>query len=226
MTANPTIKYASATKDAASTLIMALLDNPSRGMVQMRAYLDSSCVTEDAAMRSQWCVPQMSNTYIPELYYLANNYKTTTTLVSSACLRAYTCSSGENCDTQVCNLWSTSFSSQISNISMQSAFGNTPVAVSNLTLNPGDKQITVSWGDDGQTTSIWAYHVALYQGATLLVDGWRVKNNMVISNLTNGTLYKVMVMAGSFDGYSGPWTEKTATPIASCTVPGCGFVVA
>jgi hypothetical protein len=226
MASSPTIKYASATKDASSTLIMALLENTSKGMVQMRAYLDSSCVTEDAAMRSQWCVAQMSNSYIPELYYLANNYKTTTTTATSACVRAYICNVGENCDTLACSTWNSSFNSQISTISIDSAFGNTPIAVSNLTLTPGDKQIAVSWGDAGQTTSIWAYHVALYQGATLLIDGWRVKNNMVVSNLTNGTPYKIMVMAGSFDGYSGPWTDKTATPVAPCTVPGCGFVVA
>ena len=84
MPANPTIKAVSATKDATSTLIMALLDNTSRGMVQMQAYLSASCVTEDVAMRRVWCVEPASNIYIPELYKSVNVYKTATTTATSA----------------------------------------------------------------------------------------------------------------------------------------------
>jgi len=89
MAAYPTIKFVSATKDATSTLIMALLENTSRGIVQMRAYLTASCVTEDTAMRTEWCVEQADNIYISELYHLVNCYKTATTSATSACLRAY-----------------------------------------------------------------------------------------------------------------------------------------
>lgn len=228
MTANPTLKYASATKDATSAFIMTLLNNTSRGMVQLRTYMDSSCVTEDVDMRLDWCVPQMSaprNIYISELYDLADIYKTTPTTANSVCIRAHVCNSGENCDTLACGVWNSSYNSQISNIPMEIVFGVTPIAVSNLTLTPGDKEIKASWGDDEQPTYIWAHHVALYQGSTLLIDGWRVKNDMVINNLTNGTLYKIIVKAISFDGFLGPLTEKTATPIASCTLPNCGIQV-
>lgn len=295
MTANPTLRYASATKDATFTLIMALMENTIRGMIQMRAGLTPSCTAisigcttvinsttvttstgnfltsgivigmkvtgtgigtgtyvtdivsatsltintsanasgtttlmfgpEDATMTNDLCVQKMSNIYINDLYYLSNNYKQTTTSASSACLRVYICNSGEDCDTMSCSEWNSSFNSSLNNIPILDIFGNIPIAVSNLTLTPGDEQITVSWGDDGQTTSIWAYHVALYEDETLLIDGWTIQNKRVIHNLTNGTLYKVMVMAGSFDGYEGPWTEKTATPVVSCTIINCGFVV-
>lgn len=226
MVANPSIKAVSATKDGTSTLIMALLDNSSRGMVQMRAYLSSSCITEDAAMRRDWCVEQATNSYIPELYKLVNCYKSNTTAVTSACLRAYTCSSGENCDTMACTTWKSSYDSEKNNISMDNAFGNTPIAVSGLTLTPGDRSISVSWGDVNQTTSIWAYDVLLDQGATRLVSGSRIKNTMTISNLINGTPYTVSVRARSFDGYYGPSTAKTATPVAACVLPVCNINIA
>ncbi len=220
MSANPIIKAVSATKDAtADTLIMALLENNARGMVQMRAYLSSSCVNEDAAMRRDWCVEPSSNIYIPELYKLVHTYKPVTTTATSACLRAYICNSGENCDTLACSGWNSSFNSERNNISMDNAFGNTPIAVSNLTLTPGDESISVSWGDVNQTTSIWAYEVILEQATTQMVSGSRLKNTMIISNLTNGTAYKVSVRALSFDGYRGPLTAQSATPVAPCIQP-------
>lgn len=294
MAANPTISYAIATIDATSTLIMALLENTSRGMVQMRSSLTSSCTAstvinctttinsttvtttasfvavvvgmkvtgsgiaadtyvtakasttsltinknatatasgttltfgpEDTAMTTNWCIGQ-TDLYIPEMYQLVNTYKPNTTTATSACLRAYTCNSGENCDTLTCSTWNSSYNSESNNIPISNAFGNNPIAVSNLTLIPGDRIISVSWGDVGQTTSIWAYTVILDQGATRLVVGSRVKNTMTISNLNNGTAYTVSVRAMSFDGYPGPWTAKTATPVAPCVPPGCMITVA
>jgi len=221
MAANPSIKAVSATKSATDTLIMALLDNTIRGMVQMRAYLSPSCTTEDAAMRRDWCVDRASNPYITEIYKRVNCFKSAATEASSACIRAYTCNSGENCDTLSCSVWKTSFNSEKNNISIDNAFGIVPIAVSNLILIPGDKSISVSWGDVNQTTSIWAYEITLDQGATRLVSGSRIKNVMLINNLINGIEYKVSVRARSFDGYNGPWTEKTATPLGDCTTPTC-----
>jgi len=222
MPANPTIKFVSATKDATSTLIMALLENTSRGMVQMRASLTPTCVTEDTEMRLTGCLEQSDNIYIDEIYRVVSLYKESSTTSTSACLRAYTCSSGENCDTEVCTVWNASYNSEANNISMDNAFGNTPIDVSNLTLTPGDKSISVSWGDVDQTTSIWAYWVILSRGATQMVSGWTQKKSILISNLTNGTEYTVKVKAGSFDGYSGLFTEKTATPVTtSCVPPEC-----
>jgi len=220
MAADPTIKVVSATKDAYSTLIMALLENTSRGMVQMRASLTPTCVTEDA-MRLTGCLEQSDNIYINEIYRVVSLYKASTTTATSACLRAYTCSSGENCDTETCTIWNSSYNSEANNISMDNAFGNTPIAVSDLTLTPGDKSISVSWGDVDQTTSIWAYWVILSQGATQMVSGWTQKKSILISNLINGIAYTVKVKAGSFDGYSGLFTEKTATPVTTCVPPGC-----
>lgn len=226
MSANPIIKAVSATKDDTSTLIMALLDNSSRGMVQMRAYLSASCVTEDTAMRTEWCVEQASNNYINDLYRPVNAYKSATTTATSACLRAYACSSGENCDTLACTTWKSSYTSESNNISIANTFGYTPIAVSNLTLTPGDKSISVSWGDVNQTTSIWAYEILLDQGATRLVSGSRLNNTMTVSNLINGTAYTVSVRAVSFDGYPGPWINKTATLVATCVTPLCDIGVA
>jgi len=222
MPANPSIKFASATKDATTTLILVLLDNVSKGMVQIRAYLSSQCVTEDAAMRRDWCVEPSYSQYIPELYKLINAYKSATTTATSACLRAHICNVGEICDTLDCTTWNSSISSTLSNIPIENAFGLTPIAVSNLTLTPGDKSISASWGDVNQTTSIWAYEILLEQGATRLASGARVKAVMPISNLINETQYKVSVRAVSFDGYSGPWINKTATPTgAPCVDPQC-----
>ncbi len=223
MSASPSIKGASATKDAVSTLILVLLDNVSKGMVQMRAYLSASCVTEDAAMRRDWCVESSYSQYIPELYKLVNVFKSATTTATSACLRAHICNAGEDCDTLACTTWNSSISSTLSNIPMENAFGLTPIAVSGLTLTPGDKSISASWGDINQTTSIWAYEILLDQGATRLASGARVKNVMPISNLINGTQYKVSVRAVSFDGYYGPWINKTATPAAPCVDPLCNI---
>jgi len=226
MAATPSIKAVSATKDATSTLIMALLENTSRGMVQMRAYLSPSCTTEDASMRIDWCVDQSSNSYIAEIYKLVNCFKSAATEASSACIRAYTCNSGENCDTLSCSVWKTSFNSEKNNIPIDNAFGITPIAVSNLILIPGDKSISVSWGDVNQTTSIWAYEIRLDQGATRLASGFRTKNVMPITNLTNGIEYKVLVRPRSFDGYNGPWTEQSVTPTdISCTIPACTIKV-
>jgi len=290
MAANPTIKAVSATKDATSTVIMVLLENTSRGMVQMRASLTPTCTTitvlnctttinsttvtttasfatvviglkvtgtgiatgtyvtaiasatsltinknatattsgntlifgpEDVRMTSDWCVEQADNDYIPELYQQVNCNKSSTTTATSACLRAHICSSEENCDTLACDTWNSSYNSGVTNISIENAFGNTPTAVSDLTLTSGDKSISVSWGDVDQTTSIWAYEVTLDQDATRLVSGSRVKNTMLVSNLTNGTEYTVSVRVRSFDGYIGPWTAKTATPVAACIPPVC-----
>jgi len=290
MAANPTIKAVSATKDAISTYIMALLENTSRGMVQMRACLTPSCTTfivesctttinsttvttnanfstvvigmkvtgtgiatdtyvtaiasatsltinknatatasgttltfgpEDMEMRVTGCLERSDNIYISEIYRLASLYKESTTTATSAGLRAYTCSSGENCDTLACDTWNSSYNFGVNNISIETAFGNTPIDVSNLTLTPGDKSISVSWGDVNQTTSIWAYWVILSQGATQMVSGWTQKKSILISKLINGTEYTVKVKAGSFDGYSGLFTEKTATPVAACIPPVC-----
>jgi len=221
MAANPSIKAVSATKSATDTLIMALLDNTIRGMVQMRAYLSPSCTTEDAAMRRDWCVESSYSDNITEIYKLVNCFKSAATEASSACIRAYTCISGENCDILSCSDWKTSYNSEKNNIPIDNAFGITPIAVSNLTLTPGDKSISVSWGDYNQTTSIWAYEIRLDQGATRLASGFRTKNVMPITNLNNGTEYKILVRARSFDGYNGPWTEKTATPLGDCTTPTC-----
>jgi len=226
MAANPSIKAVSATKDATSTLIMALLDNTSRGMVQMRAYLSPSCTTEDASMRRDWCVESSYSNNITEIYKLVNCYKSAATEASSACIRAYTCNSGENCDSISCSVWKTSFNSEKNNISIDNTFGIIPIAVSNLILTPGDKSISVSWGDVNQTTSIWAYEIRLDQGATRLASGFRRKNVMPITNLNNGTEYRIIVRARSFDGYNGPWTEQSATPTGiSCTIPACTIKV-
>lgn len=291
MPANPTIKFVSATKSTTDTLIMALLDNTSRGMVQMRVSLTSLCTTstvanctttinsttvtttasfaavvigmkvtgsgiaadtyvtakastisltisknatatasgitltfgpEDTAMTMNWCVEQATNSYIQELYQLVNSYKRATTTATSACLRAYICNAGENCDMLGCTTWNSSFNSTATEIAINRVLGYTPIAVSDLTLTPGDESISVSWGDVNQTTIIWAYDVLLGQSSTLLVSGSRVKNTMPIANLINGTAYTVSVRARSFDGYLGPWTDKTATPVAPpCVDPEC-----
>ena len=226
MAANPTIRAVSASKDSISTLIMALLENSTRGMVQMRAYLSASCVTEDTTMRLIGCLDQSSNIYINEIYQLASLYKPVTTSVSSTCLRAYKCNSGENCDTAACSFWNSSYNSEMNNNPMSGALGNTPISVSNLSAIPGNRSISVSWGDVGQETSIWAYWVILSQGATVMVSGWTQRNNILISNLTNGTPYTVKVKAGSFDGYSGLFTESTVTPVAPpCPIPVITFTI-
>ncbi len=290
MPANPTIKAVSAIKDATSIVILALLENISRGMVQMRACLTSSCTTitvnncttttnsttittsasiatvvigmkvtgtgiaagtyvtaiasatsltinknatstgtvtltfgpEDVAMSTEWCVEPSYSNYIPEMYRLVNASKSKTTSATMASLRAHICNSGEDCDTLACTTWNSSPTSSSTNIDIDNAFGLTPIAVSNLTLTPGDKSISASWGDVNQTTSIWAYEILLEQGATQLASGARVKTVMPISNLINETQYKVSVRAVSFDGYKGPWINKTATPSgASCVNPHC-----
>lgn len=222
MVANPSIYSTaiSATKDQFHTLIIALLSNSSRGMVQMRAYLSSSCVTEDTAMRTDLCVMQTTNPYF-NLYDIAYAIKPSTTTATTACLRAAICSSGENCDTLACSVWDTGFQSEVNSISISNAFGVTPGLVSDLTLTPGDGSISVSWGDVGQTTSIFAYRVTLKQGSTILISGYVINQNIVISSLTNGTAYTIAVKATSFDGYSGLDTEKTATPSAPCVDPVC-----
>ena len=294
MAADPTIKFVSATKDATSTLIMALLENTSRGMVQMRASLTPTCTTitvlnctttinsttvtttasfgtvviglkvtgtgiaagtyvtaiasatsltinknatatasgttlifgpEDVRMTTDWCVELSHNIYIPEMYRMVNNYEPVTTTANTACIRAHTCSSGEDCDNLACSIWNSSYSSGVSNIPIENAFGNVPAAVSSLTLTPGDKTISCSWGDAGQTTSVWCYEITLDQGATRLVSGPRVKNTMVITNLTNGTAYTVSVRARSFDGYQGLWTVRTETPVAACVPPECDIEI-
>lgn len=229
MTSDPLIKAISATKDETSTLIMALLDNNIRGMVQIRAYLDASCGTEDSEMRDERCIPKTSNIYIPQLYWLLNAYKEAPTQAAIACLRTYVCDAGEDCDTHACSNWK-SFETK-TDIPIKNVFGTTPIAVSNLTLTPGNGKISVSWGDVDQPTTIWAHTVRLFEGTdtstTELVAGWVLKNNILISNLKNGTPYTVSVKAGSFDGFPGPWTEQTATPIApTCTIPECKITIA
>jgi len=226
MVANPSIKAVSATRSPTDILIMALLENTSRGMIQMRAYLSPSCTTEDASMRRDWCVDQSSNSYITELFKLVNCYKSAAAATSSACIRAYTCSSGENCDSISCGAWKPSYNSEKNNISIDNTFGIIPIAVSNLILTPGDKSISVSWGDYDQTTSIWAYEIRLDQGAARLASGFRTKNVMPITNLNNGTEYKILVRPRSFDGYNGPWTEQSAIPTGTiCTIPACTIKV-
>lgn len=222
MSANPSIKEVSATKDATSTLILVLLENGIKGMVQLRAYLSASCVAEDAAMRRDWCVESSYSQYIPELYKLVNALKSATTSATSACLRAHICNVGEDCETMSCTTWNSSYSSMKSNILIENAFGLTPIEVSGLTLTPGDKSISATWGDINQTTSIWAYEILLEQGATQLASGARIKNVMLISNLINGSQYKVSVRAVSFDGYKGPWISKTATA-GECEKPLCSI---
>lgn len=223
MPANPTIKSVSATKSTTDTFIMALLENTSRGTVQMRAYLDALCVTEDVAMRSNWCVESSVNIYISELYKLVNCIKTTGTTATRACLRAYKCNVGENCDTLACTTWNSSFNSTATEIAINGVLGNMPIAVSGLTITPGDKSLSVSWGDVDQTTIIWAYDILLRQGDTTLVSGSREKNTMTIANLINGTEYTVTVYAWSYDGYVGPGVTKTATPVAACIPPLCNL---
>ena len=226
MTSNPVIKYVSASKDDVSTLIMALLENTNSGMVQMRSFIDTSCITEDPEMRNYWCVENLANPYISNLYKIVNTYKSSPTLASSACLRAYTCSSGENCGALECSAWNSSFASEKGNIPISIALGNVPIAVSNLSLTPGDRSISVSWGDVDQPTSIWAYDIILSQGETQLIKGTITEDNKIIGNLINGTEYTVSVRPRSFDGYNGPWTAQTATPIApTCTIPECIIII-
>ena len=216
MAAQPIIVYASASVGTTGTLIEALIRTNARGMVQMRGYLSASCTTEDTAMRQDWCVEQQNTTYIANLYQRVHAFKPATTTALSVCLRAVACSSGENCDTITCSTWSSGYTSELTNIPMSDEFGNTPIAVSDLTLTPGNGTISASWGDVDQTTSIWAYEIQLLQGTTGMATGYITKNNITIGNLTNGTTYTVAVRAHSFDGYSGPWSEKSATPVVPC----------
>lgn len=233
MSSSPTIKYILATK-ATDILFLALVENTgSRGLVRLKTYNKSTgtCV-EDSAMQNDWCIEVTTNPYISEIWALLNTYKSSGTLFSKGCLRAFVCNSGENCDTLSCGYWNTSPNSINDNVDVGGSLGVIPSAIGNYKLTPGDKSITASWTAPGNTP-IFAYAVKVIRvvdGKVLIGGGVEfpmhvARTNVFIGNLENGKEYSISVRPVSDDGYNGPWSTLNAIPTITCPIPAVALTI-
>lgn len=230
MTSSPSLSYVSVTRNVSITKFMALIQNSSAGMLRMKVFNYSTgiCV-EDSSTFITYCLPSSYSVHFSSVWdYITMSSSTAT--YNKCCLRLYTCSSGEGatCGTPTCTTWNTSYASGVSNISVDTYFGNVPVAVSGFTLTPASSGLNAYWGESGQTTSIFAYHVILKQvsSGTILADIFlNDAGSEYIGNLINGTNYQLGVRALSFDGIYGPWSYRTGIPSAPCTTPSCTMTI-
>jgi uncharacterized protein YjdB len=219
MVASPSFSYVEATKGGIGIMtFIALVNNGGpRGMIRLKVFnkTTGNCV-EDASMQTDHCIEASYNTYIPSgLLSLVYAIKFSGTEFNTGCLRAYTCSSGENCDASTCTIYSTSASATNDNISIGIAAGVHPNAVTNLILTPGNGTIVANWTEP-TNTSVFAYLIALTRvsDSVELARGYIRSNSLTMANLTNGTQYRLRVVPMSYDYYTGTGAEQTATPSA------------
>lgn len=160
-----------------------------------------------------------TNNYINELGEIVyvtspNGY------VNYALIMAFPCETGSNCSTS-CPTYA-SETSRNTNIPVSYALGVDPNPVTNLTLTPGDKSLTVNWTEP-DNAPIFAYGITVYQGSTKLVGGYKSNIPFVINGLENGVLYTVNVIPVSDDYRFGTWVSKSGTPGTVCNDPQCNI---
>jgi ethanolamine utilization microcompartment shell protein EutS len=220
--ANPTIASTAAARSAVDTFCQILINNTgSAGMVKTRvSEYTGSCVQK---AEQTGCI-EAYNPYINGLYgwMPVQVFQ----VLNSVCFETFSCSSGDNCATLSCSTWNASPYDAVNNIITDISIGNTPTAVGNLTLTPGNAQIAAAWQAPANT-SIFCYNIRVNETITGIevTAGsltWN-RNTVTVSNLTNGKSYNISVNARSYDGYLGPSTVKSATPLVTCTAPLCGF---
>jgi len=98
---------------------------------------------------------------------------------------------------------------------------DTPTQVQDLTLEPGDGEIVVTWtapsgGDVDGYELEWGTTTAYDTGSLVLAAD---RTTATISGLTNGTVYLVRIRATSNTEGDGVWSDDRATPAAPSVNP-------
>lgn len=166
------------------------------------------------------CIIRTTNNYINNLCDMVF-VESDVGYVLYALVMAFPCQT-DGC-TSSCSTYSTIVSSQKTDIPINYALGVTPNTVSDLTLTPGDKLLTVDWTAP-DNAPIFAYGISLYKGATKIVGGYINNFPFTINNLENGVQYTVDVQPVSDDYLFGTSTSKSGTPSGTpCVDPLCNI---
>ncbi len=96
-----------------------------------------------------------------------------------------------------------------------------PPVPKNLTANPADTQVTLSWTASNSAEEYRIYRASTPDGTLArIAEGTTItETNYIDTGLTNDTTYRYTVRAFNSIGESTDSTEVTATPVASTVVP-------
>jgi len=216
MAASPTIKHVSATKNTDIKFTILLSNEGTPGMVLLRGYnYDTGSCIETGSRPI--CLYEDSE-YINNLYtkvLLAQGVVSNT-----GCVKAFVCTSGDDCENKTCSAYNSSPSSSIENIPVSVGLGVVPNPVTSLSLSPGDQTIAASWTAPSNAP-IFCYYVGLFRAGNLVTSGYVTTTQITVGNLTNGVSYTLEVAAVSDDDLSSGVVSENATPTVDCVTPDC-----
>ena len=183
--------------------VAVLFQNGMNGYIRLAVTEEG---TSNLLGESKWCWARMP---YPFCYI---EIITLTSFSNIVDVKAYSCSSGENCSSYTCSIEALN-STNLSNPIMQ--FDSTTLSAPSITVTPLDSSLRLQW-TASTGTDVFAYRVIVYQSGNPVFDGYTEPSNrdVTITELTNGINYSINISGFNNSHQEGDAGLATGIPSA------------